>query len=64
MAFEILATIIGEVADQAEAERLAQEIAALVARAPALGCIVDIRDTRLGRQVERIIRTSDDPRWR
>ncbi len=64
MAFELLATIIGDVADQAEAERLAQDIAAVGARGPARGCILGIRDMRLGRQVERIIRPSDDPRWR
>lgn len=64
MAFEILATLIGEAADQAEAERLAQEITALVARLPALGCIIDIRDLRLGREAGRIIRSAEDPRWR
>ena len=62
MAFEILATIVGEIADQAEAERAAQEIAALVARVPMLGCIIDIRDMRLGREASRVIRIPEDPR--
>ena len=66
MAFEVLATIVGEIADQAEAEQLAKDIFAVVARARALGCalgcMVEIRDMRLGRELQRIIRTPDDPR--
>lgn len=55
MAFDVLATIVGEIADQNEAERLAHEIEAVVTRARALGCIVQIRDARLNREVERIV---------
>ncbi len=62
MAFEILATIVGEIAEQAEAERLAQDIHAVVVRAQSLGCMVAIRDVRLGSELQRIIRTPDDPR--
>ena len=61
MAFEILATIVGEIADQAAVERLASQIHAAVARAQSLGCIVEIRDVRLGRELRRIVRIPDDP---
>ena len=55
MAFDVLVTIVGEIADQGEVERLAHDIQAVVARAQGLGCIVDIRDARLGQEVQRLI---------
>ena len=55
MAFDVLATIVGVIADQADAARLAHEIQAVVTRARSLGCIVEIRDVRLNREVEKII---------
>ncbi|GEM_PF-6689905 len=61
MTFEILATIAGEIADQAEVERLAYQIHAVVARAQTLGCIVEIRDRRLGRELQRIVCLPDGP---
>ena len=54
MAFDVLATIVGEIADRGEAERLAREIAATVTRARTLGCVVQVRDMHIGREVVRI----------
>ncbi|MDA8233147.1 MAG: hypothetical protein M0006_17590 [Magnetospirillum sp.] len=62
MSFDVLATIMGDIADQAEAERLARDIAGVVARARARGCIVDIRDLRLGRELRRTIVPPGGPR--
>lgn len=53
--FDILATIVGPVADQADAERLAQDIHAVVVRARTLGCVVEIHDLRLGRELQRLL---------
>ena len=54
MAFDVLVTIVGEISDQAEAERLAHDILAVVTRAQALGCVVDIRDAHLGQELRRL----------
>jgi hypothetical protein len=55
MSFDILATVIGHIADQAEAEQLAHDLKAVVARARSLGCAIDIRDLRLAREVQRVV---------
>ncbi|MDA8230775.1 MAG: hypothetical protein M0006_05500 [Magnetospirillum sp.] len=62
MVFDILATIGGVIADQADAEQLAREMKALVVRAETLGCVVEIRDVRLGRELEKIVLPPRGPR--
>lgn len=61
MAFDILATIAGQITDQAEAEQLAHDLQAVVLKARTLGCIVQIRDVRLNRELRRIMAFPNDP---
>lgn len=53
--FDILATIVGHIDHQTEAERLARELHAVVVKARTLGCVVEIRDVRLSREVQRLM---------
>lgn len=55
MSFEVLVTIMGRIEDQAEAERIAKELEAAVARAGTLGCVIEIRDSRLARSLRQVV---------
>lgn len=53
MSYNLLVTIIGQIADESEANSLAEALEQGVTQAHKHGCIVDIWDARLGRYLHR-----------